>query len=1046
MPKLNFRVDFGFQMVYSRRQYHATMKWDGRLVCENGEILQSYFLEDRKMWSCPCLSPKRVPLDKPEWQITTRRQIHGLAFEVEVTDSTRFCLETMAGIWNFTARELLEQGRLAWHVGPKYTYNQVVVTREGYHWFNPPVAPGQTRLEADDLNLPVYEWSQQRLAWLAPGETMALDLDFPPNNADGEYLLHATAMISPRAYDAPPVDIGDPDMPATRICQMLGMAEPPWESQWHEEMPIVLLCDGAEAVSCRQYFRDHDSFNQLLEDVWLRFRTTPGQHHLEWLNPHHSVWMLFGQITIQACPRVHCQLTLPQWLLTGETRMGRIYATHADTVTLQTPDGETTLELAPGWNEFPVRIQTAGTHWRFQAGDQTAEVEAVYDLPEEAIPVLVGYDMTVVPHDNNGFMDWLLDYTDRTRLANLVVFRSFLYPVGKRSFRPVEPELLERWGKFCREHGIAVEAAKDFETGVLAEAAGPAMHSAGKHELSGPVYAVDPEPGNGARDMKEASERYVEHIREGVELAHHGHCRAAFGEASGAARYNFFAGADFLRAETMVPHTQHLLALTRPASEAFGKLGWGVHIAVQHPVQPSDMSQCRRYFLSLYQAWMMGASMLYEEDSLFLYFKEERQTWGDALTSTKRQMTRDFLRFAKTHPRRGRVNRPIAFLEGRYAAPFNGFCCGAEQTPAYSVWGKFGNTAPVWGHRQPEKCRQLLNVLMPGASTLPLRQQIDKRRFFFSGTPYGDFDEAPIEATADFLSQYKLLLHLGWNTMLDEDYAKLLACVRHGATLLVGLPQFSTHLKREFLADMEDLALFRQGDLRELCGFRVLGRNGVFSGQWNAKNRETFPDPELIGLPSNSPEEDGPAWRASLELTPGAEVVAWDDLDGAPLVVRHRVGQGFVYSLAFWAYPGHEAFQKLSAAWLEYLALQTRNNRQVRVIDDTGEVFWTEWNDDSGTLLMLLNTDWTTPGNAKQVRIEAPGLAWTETIREGKPCFVRLHGKRAFVYADDLHLELSPQGKITAYGYRTAQLKIQTATETNIVPLDFGTATQMTLE
>ena len=58
--------------------------------------------------------------------------------------------------------------------------------------------------------------------------------------------------------------------------------------------------------------------------------------------------------------------------------------------------------------------------------------------------------------------------------------------------------------------------------------------------------------------------------------------------------------------------------------------------------------------------------------------------------------------------------RRIAFLEGRWAAPFNGFICGTEQDPHYAVWGRFGNPAPEWGHGQPEKCRALLDVLMPG--------------------------------------------------------------------------------------------------------------------------------------------------------------------------------------------------------------------------------------------------------------------------------------------------------------------------------------------
>ena len=136
-------------------------------------------------------------------------------------------------------------------------------------------------------------------------------------------------------------------------------------------------------------------------------------------------------------------------------------------------------------------------------------------------------------------------------------------------------------------------------------------------------------------------------------------------------------------------------------------------------------------------------------------------------------MTRDFYRYVKTHPRQGEVIRKIAFVEGRYAAPFHGFLCNVQDSPACSVWGMFGNNSKEWQHLQPEKCRHVLDVLMPGASTHPLRQQTDKMRFFFSGTPFGDFDEVPIEANAKYLSKYSLLIHFGWNTMIDKDYDKL---------------------------------------------------------------------------------------------------------------------------------------------------------------------------------------------------------------------------------------------------------------------------------
>jgi small redox-active disulfide protein 2 len=223
------------------------------------------------------------------------------------------------------------------------------------------------------------------------------------------------------------------------------------------------------------------------------------------------------------------------------------------------------------------------------------------------------------------------------------------------------------------------------------------------------------------------------------------------------------------------------------------------------------------------QPWAMGAETIYEEDSLFNIFTEERIAWDDLLTKGKRDMTRDFFKFAKTHPRKGKNVRNIGFIEGRYAAPFNGFICDTEQDPHYSVWGKYGSNDPMWAHLQPEKCHQVLDVLMSGTSTHPLMQDTHKRRFFFAGTPYGDFDSVPVEASADFYKNYKLLLNLGWNTQIEEDYNKNLEYVKAGGVLLTGIPQFSTHTGRDFLADMKDLALWNDGDLSELCGIKVLG-------------------------------------------------------------------------------------------------------------------------------------------------------------------------------------------------------------------------------
>jgi len=404
-------------------------------------------------------------------------------------------------------------------------------------------------------------------------------------------------------------------------------------------------------------------------------------------------------------------------------------------------------------------------------------------------------------------------------------------------------------------------------------------------------------------------------------------------------------------------------------------------------------------------------------------------------------MTRAFFRFAKTHPRRGETVRRIAFLEGRYAAPFNGFICGPEQTPDYPVWGRFGNTAPEWGHRQPEKCRHLLDVLMPGASTLPLRQRFERRRFFFSGTPYGDFDEVPIEADAACLRRYALLLNLGWNTMTEDDHRKLADFVRNGGTLLTGLPQFSTHVGREFLRDMEDLALYNGGDLSELCGVRVKGRGALFGGTWNGPDRAAFPDPVLSSLPNSSPNEDGPCRLAEVELC-GAETVAWDADSGAPLVVRHKLGAGCVYLFTVWAYPGHQDFQQTAAAWIA--GLSARAAGDIRVDDPSDEVFWNLRRHPDGVVTVtLLNTDWSTPGNVRNVTLRTPGGAFPLQVRERRISLLTLLPDGTLlepVDPENVHLERRADG-LHAFG--TGKQELVRHNDGKRIVLDFAGNTEM---
>lgn len=934
--KLDFRIDWGYQYLYSRRHYHPTYIWDGNLTCLNGEVLESWQLTYPVLWFGPGQSARETKLEKPEWKNQTKRRLSGVRFVAEVNEETEFILSTASGKFRFTAADILEKGHFSYLIGPKYQGCYVNVIKTGYYWFRNHEEE-KTVFNADDLGLEVHNWARMFVGWLRPEQTVSFSYVVPDNKKDyNETLLHLVAMAVPE-FDSEK------------------------ETQVQGELPLELYCDGKLAASFKKYYRMHDWQMQMLEDDWVRISVSPGEHEFTIKNRHETLCLGISQIKLSQHGYMHGQLSVPEWALKGETIIGKVFAAKEDTVCINCGSSEYLISCKKGWNEFCFSRECAGII-KISTASTAVEVE-IFDVEEEKYPVKVGYDMTVVPHDENGFMDWLLDYTQRTRLGNYVLFRNFR---TEYDGTVLDGRLLYKWGKYCREHGIYAAACTDYLNGELIKGAKEMFNDCGLHEYPGKVYALDPTEPYASEDMKEASEHYMDFLKVELDKIHTVSDCAAFGDASGGIRYSFLAGADFVRAETMVGHTMALLSQTRPAAEALGKGRWGVHIAIQHGYQPYRESHLGQYFLSLMQPWMMGAEVLYEEDSLFIQFKEERQTWDDCLTKGKRDMTRNFFKFAKTHPRKGKCVRKIAFWEGRYAAPFNGFICDVEQDPHYAVWGYFGKNAPEWGHGQPEKCRQVLDVLMPGASTHPLRQKFDKRRFFFSGTPYGDFDCVPAEAELDYINQYQLLLNLGWNTLIEEDYQKWKAFVQSGGVILTGLPQFSTHVKRDFLKDMNDLAFWDDGDLTELCGIRIIGRGEKYSGQWNCSNFSQMEKPDLSAIPSDDVSEDGIPYLAEVELC-GAEVVAWDAFSGKPMLVRNQVGKGKVYTFTEWAYAGHEQFMQFSAAWVMELCRQ--NLPEIHVDDPSDEVFWTRWSDDNKETIMLLNTDWAIPGNCKEVSI-----------------------------------------------------------------------------
>ncbi|MDO4618730.1 MAG: hypothetical protein Q4B31_04315 [Clostridia bacterium] len=945
--KLNFRIDWGYQYLYTRRTYHPVYNWDGNISVTDGEILNIYKLDYPIIWFGPVLNAVETKLEKPEWKDSTKRKLSGIRLETEVSEESVFTLNTSTKSVTFSAKDVLEKGRLEFSVGPKYLGCRIMVTLNDYLWFRNPLNDGETAFEPEDFGMPVYMWARTKLAWVNPGESAKWEYEVKCSGDMTETLVHTVIMAVPEYQEDDKKPVKD-------------------------TFPLELLVDGESVLNFKRYYRFHDDWVQLLEDDFKKISVPEGKHTFELKNNHKSLCIGINRIIMRDFSYKHGDLYIPDWCLLGEKLVGKVFSKEDGTITINSADGGVIeVEAKRGWTEFEFIAKQEGNIELYTDTDK--KTIEVFDIPEEKYPVKVGMDMTVVPHNDHGFFDFLLEYSSYTRFVNYVLFRNFYTEEPSQ-------ELCQRWGRFFKKHNMYAGICFEYEDGRVINALGDRMNDAGLHEYPGRVYGADPVKPYLSDDMKTASERYIDFLKIKIDEVHNLHHTASFGDASGGIRYSYLAGLDFCRAETMVGNTMTLLTQARPAAESLGNGRWGVHIATQHGYQPYHETQLGTYFLSLMQPWMMGAELMYEEDCLFSVWKEERQAWDDLLARGKRDMTRDFFKFVKTHPRQGKSKRNIAFVEGRYAAPFSGFVCGPEQDPHYSVWGMFGCYNKEWGHSQPERCRQLLNVLMPGASTAPLRQDFTKRRFYFAGTPYGDFDCIPTEAGVDYFENYKLLLHLGWNTMIAEDYDKLKMYVENGGVLLTSLLQFSTHTRRDFLSDFEDISLYNGGDLTDFAGIKVIGRSDKeYSSSWNSVDRENMPNPEIISLPNDFEGEDGKAYIADIELT-GAEIVAWDSDSGLPLLVRNKVGKGYIYTFTFWAYPGHEQLQSISSAWVEKLSQDTLGDEYIK--DESGEIFWTRWENGEENIYMLLNTDWSKKGNVKIVTLVSNGKETEFSVKE----------------------------------------------------------------
>lgn len=265
--------------------------------------------------------------------------------------------------------------------------------------------------------------------------------------------------------------------------------------------------------------------------------------------------------------------------------------------------------------------------------------------------------------------------------------------------------------------------------------------------------------------------------------------------------------------------------------------------------------------------------------------------------SKYRKEISDFYDFVKANPApAGQPEASVAIAKGNYDLG------GAEFGPHSAIAGshRLAKLNSDWYEGDPERGWDIVkSVFYPRPPVLA-----PNKNFYVAGAPYGLVDIVSFAADqidAEFLkANYKALIFSGWNTCSQKQYDILVDYVKAGGRLCLAIPHLSTNMKRSYHHyGVEELV--NQGDFSDLCGLKVTAQGDRF--YWATGPERT---PNALGLAC--PRRYGVIGCAlgRIEITDPSrvEVLAVDDEESRPFILRCKCGKGEVFFINSWAYPG----------------------------------------------------------------------------------------------------------------------------------------------
>ena len=570
-------------------------------------------------------------------------------------------------------------------------------------------------------------------------------------------------------------------------------------------------------------------------------------------------------------------------------------------------------------------------------------------LPDEP-NLWVGYDLNTTT-TQDGEVDTLLRRMHDEQMGNYVLVR--IEEVSNAT-----PDDLARWGSTIRGHNFKAATTMTPDVAdILSKSIGKNFLGIHQHESSNMIYRLDEtvlrEPRK-HRTLPECEAAYGASMKT-IKI---------LGQALPMCNLDYKSGVQFISSEFPTAHSTLDMASNRGGSYLYDKPYWGVHLANHVMRMPDDAENLRRNFLYLWQSWLYGARLLYDEESAVYGIHSTSYSYSDPMTFTRRRQMQELYHYG-SNIRLGKEIVRTGYLLGKYDCLVGGLQASPEMDTT-KVWGLFGPETDPWKFDTPERGWELLDVYMPGVWLYPVKQDNARIRMFFTGSPAGQVDLVTIDGDLSKLRKYDLLVLPGWNTMTDENYQKLIAYVRQGGHLVLAATQCTKHITRDFLTEKKDFNFYREGDLTALTGLKVGNVTPPMKSiTWN--DGRTCSAEGLPGL--------------AAEVSPGTTVIARNE-SGAPVLVEKAIGKGRVWTLVAGEYWGAAALDEFRKQLGE--TLQSLHRGDLWISGDTRDVDYHVYELPGGEIrVTFLNTDWTKDGNTKNIVLHAQGREIPLSIPEG---------------------------------------------------------------